>query len=118
MGFLISIIMSLLQSPQLNRPTSEIVKEQIQSLIPNLFTQIKSTQQTIFRLVWHNTRLTPQEVCDALGTDAQQLFELGADNVALILKYDSSFPTSNWKPPFVVQFNGDGTVTITDTPNE
>lgn len=74
-------------------------------------------QIDIFRLVWSAPDATPQQVLDELGADAAQLFQLGAANVATILGIDPSALTEGqWKPPFVVNFNEGGTVTVTETP--
>jgi hypothetical protein len=79
---------------------------------------MKTSQVSIFAKVWKSGAYTPQQVLDELGADAAQLFQFGAANVATILGIDAgALAESDWKPPVVVDFNGDGTVTVTETPN-
>lgn len=67
-------------------------------------------------MLWHSPDLTPQEVCDGLGTQAGALFVLGGQTVNFLLAIDSScfsaleFPTNN----FTVQ--EDGTVIVSQDP--
>jgi hypothetical protein len=70
-------------------------------------------QIDIFAKVWKSGDYTPQEVLDELGTDAAQLFQLGAANVTTILTIDpTALAEPDWKPPHEVTLNPDGTVTV------
>ena len=106
-----------LLSPIIQTETAEDhAKKRIFMLTSEIFQQMKITHNEVYRTVWKHPSLTPQQVLDALGTNAASLFVLGADQISLILKYDPSFPEESWKPPFKVIFNEDGTVTVTDIP--
>jgi hypothetical protein len=63
-------------------------------------------------LVWNNPKATPQQVCDELGTDAKEVFELHA---ALGQFLDSNSPNdlSELKSRIgSYTLNSDGTVTV------
>jgi hypothetical protein len=111
--------MSLISPPQSPELTpSQTAAAQIRQQVQAVWSAMVLGQIDIFRLVWSAPDATPQEVLDELGTDAAQLFQLGAANVATILGIDAAALSDNqWKPPFVVDFNQDGTVTVTETPN-
>lgn len=95
----------------------QLVMKMINLNVSTTFEQIKNSQRLIFKQVWEHDVLSPQEVLDSLGTDATSLLSIGSDSVSLILKYEPDFPSCFWKPPFVLRPNADGTVTVTDIPN-
>lgn len=78
------------------------LSQQSLSLI-NSFTQMHS-------MVWHNKYLTPQEMMDALGTDAHQLFQVAAAVKTLVNTFSPGAITLG--PEKTLVFNDDGTVTI------
>lgn len=95
---------------------SEQVAKLLKEHVVRTWEQMKYAQSQSFGLLWRHPSLTPQEVCDALGSSASELFMVGGDLSTLILKYDPSFPPENWMPPVMPTFNQDGTVTIPPIP--
>ncbi len=89
-----------------------IVSNQIKKQSTYLLSQMTSFYASIFKSVWKHPKLAPQQVLDALGPDATQLFTLGALLQATILeaKPDTILPSV----PNQVTFNADGTVTVGD----
>lgn len=80
------------------------VCSQMLNLNTNSFTRI-------FNIVWNNRNgLTPQQVCDALATDAGSLFALAGGLQAVINTAQAGSLTLT--PPKAVTVNSDGTVTI------
>lgn len=99
--------------------TKLAVANRIRGMSANTFEQLAHTQKRGIDLVWHNPRgLTPQEVCDGLGTDAGSVFRLHSEltktlvTVATLdgVDYTPALPTNAY------QVNDDGTVTILDEP--
>lgn len=110
--------MSLIQPVTPDTTPAALAALAIREQVQNTFQAIVLNQKEIFRKVWKSPDYSPQEVLNKLGTDAQQLFQLGALNVMTILQTDpSALLESEWKPPFVVEFPGDGTAIVTSTPN-
>ena len=72
--------------------------------------QMKRTAKNVFNLVWNNSSLSPQEVCDVLGVDAAKGFDAHAKLQELIYFIDSSWVPL--VPPVAYVKNEDGTVTI------
>lgn len=70
----------------------------------------KSNYQIAFDKLWHDPLLTPQEVCDACGSEAYRLFESAMTWIGVIVALD---PTWQYPPaPNEFTINPDGTVTI------
>lgn len=85
-------------------------KQSIQQTLNAQYKSIIFNFTRIFALVWDNNDLTPQQVMDALGTDAAQLFQIAsAMQTAVNSIQPDSLPQS---PPKSVTANDDGTVTI------
>lgn len=76
------------------------------------FNRISQALQNQFNNVWNNDDFTPQEIFDAFGTDAIQLFQVAGATIALLQIMNSSFvpPT----PPAYTA-NEDGTITVTQS---
>jgi hypothetical protein len=111
--------MSLIQPIDPVLTPAQKAAQEIRANVQHVWSTMVQRQIDIFKRVWLSGDYTPQQVLDELGADAAQLFQLGAANVATILGIDPTALTEGqWKPPFVVQFNEDGTVTVTETPNE
>lgn len=76
------------------------------------------SQKDAIRTVWNHHRLTPQQVCDALGIKAVKLFDFHAALTECIVKIaardgvqpDILLPTNAFTR------NEDGTITISDQP--
>lgn len=102
----------LTPQPEPEADAAQEAARQIRAHVQATWRRMRFSQAECFRMVWHHPDLTPQQVCDALGGEAWQLFALGSDLVDLILKYDPEFPEENWKPPVTPEFLEDGTVVI------
>lgn len=113
--------MSILKTP--TNPTKESnqrkVAEQILELAAHTHRQTVSQQNDGISILWNNYMgLTPQEVCDALGTDAAKIFRMHSlltTYLVAVAEVDGisaevSVPTNAFTA------NSDGTVTILDTP--
>lgn len=73
--------------------------------------QLVAGIESIFEFLWNNRDgLSPQEVCDALGTDAASLFILFGTMKATINSVKPGALTLS--APFEFTINEDGTVTI------
>ena len=102
---------------------TERTKDQIKADVAN--TIAKESQEFYETLVrryndvmnkfWNHQKLTPQEICDALGTDAKSLFDNGTQLATMILTIK---PTEDRLklPEFESVKNSDGSVVITETP--
>jgi hypothetical protein len=103
----------------------ERTKEQIQKEVSvNLVREIQGTYEMLVRKYndimnrfWKHPKLSPQEVSDALGTDAVSLFQYGGALSTLIMSINPtekrlSVPVNKFK------VNQDGTVDILDEPYE
>lgn len=109
--------MEILTSPNESEvdPAQEAAR-QIRAHVQATWRRMQWSQSECFRLLWHHPTLTPQEVCDALGPEAGELFALGASLSDLILQYDPAFAPEHWQPPVTPIFHPDGTVTIPGIP--
>lgn len=87
-----------------------IVATQISATATSLLNQMIANYRLLFGLVWKHPKLTPQQVLDAIGTDAVQLFTLGALLQATIL--EASPQTILPSVPNQIVFNVDGTIKV------
>lgn len=74
--------------------------------------QREEAQKGAFNLIWHNPKASPQEMINAFGNEAVQLFILSRTNEEQIKAINP-----DWEylvPPYEVTLNEDGTVTIGD----
>ncbi len=78
-----------------------------------------NTQKNVFRAVWNNQQgLTPQQVLDALGSKASELFLVGGKTVDFLLSLEADvIKPDEFLPYKEVTINANGTVTVTNTPN-
>lgn len=71
--------MSILTQTPVNTPTREQILNSIATKIKRLastsFDELVKIQKEGIDLVWHNKTFTPQEIFDAVGSDAVQLLE-------------------------------------------
>jgi len=80
----------------------------------NAVQTVNRAEQEYIRMLnnfWHNETLTPQEVADAIGTDAADLinFIVALRTFILTVKPGSSIPNSSSYG--TITMNGDGTIT-------
>lgn len=90
----------------------ESTKQRIQSTINALYSSMLVAYSRCMGEVWRHPTLSPQEVLDAFGSDAAELFRLAG-----ILKGAINAATPNTIPDVTanVTVNADGTVTVGDS---
>lgn len=82
----------------------------IEQLISTQFSMVVRNFKQVYNIVWFSKDLTPQDVMDALGTDAAQLFQ-----IASIMRTAANTISPNsieLLPLKPITLNKDGTVTI------
>lgn len=81
----------------------------IKSNMTQTFVSLRSQMDRIFKLVWANSELTPQEVFDAFGSEAKDLFVIaGIMQEAMNALVEKSVEMK--VPPY--EINKDGTVSV------
>lgn len=75
------------------------------------FESLVDTFTTLFNMVWDNPTLTPQQVFDAFGANASQLFVISSTIKTAVNTITPG--TLNQTPPTAYTINNDGTVTVT-----
>lgn len=86
------------------------LKGQVVSSTNQLFRTLQSSYDKNFSAVWANPSLTPQQVFDAFGTDAAQLFVIAGATATML---NTIVPnTVVAAPPYNYTINSDGTVTV------
>jgi hypothetical protein len=108
--------MDILERPQSQEKTIEekkaIQKVVIKAGIQRSFDSILKNFDENFKLVWQNRQLTPQQVFDAFGVEAVQLFQLaGAIQQMMNTLKPGCLPQT---PPKPFTINEDGTVTVSE----
>ena len=110
--------MSIFQQVAPQPPKAIDVSEQIRGQLGQLLETEYQSQANLFHLFWHQTECTPQEICNALGDKAGQLFQLAQAQ----LQYLATVSQITGEPfrlepqqyeakkPYTI--NTDGTVTI------
>lgn len=95
----------------LDEATQKVVDAlRIKSVCAGTLASLVANYKSGFNIVWHNPKLTPQQVFDALGTDAGQFLSMAQDLATLILKYAPA--TVLPAAPKAMTVNPDGTVTV------
>lgn len=99
-------------------PTKAVLKAAAAQEIANALnsTQFYLIQRhnALMRQLWNDPKLTPQEICDGLGTQAGQLFVLGGKTVAFLTDIDPSTINLLEMPTKKFTVAPNGTVTILD----
>lgn len=111
--------MPLIGSP-IPPPAKSVIQAQLKSqLLVQMqmsFRRLSLDFEDLFTKVWENQDLTPQEVMDAFGTDAVQLFILAQATETYL---NTILPgTISATPPLPYAINENGTVTINPPPPE
>jgi hypothetical protein len=106
---------TLIEQPSQGEPTitekQQRVVSQYKAEMQRLFGQMRATHDRLFREFWQNrSGLTPQQVSDAFGTEAVQVFILGGALKDFLNMIRPGTVTAT--PPFEFTPNADGTVTI------
>ncbi len=81
--------------------------------------QLLANFRALYNDVWHNTDgLTPQQVCDALGTRAGSLFVIAGTMTNALYQIDPAGLGAMVNMPvgYAATIHADGTVTLTYTP--
>lgn len=103
--------------PQAPKPTHAMVAaDNIKRQARDTFQSMTKAFNSGARLFWANSLATPQQIAEALGTDAKEVFELHGKLGALIA---SVKPESIAVGAAVVgqfQYNEDGSVTVVTPP--
>jgi len=83
-------------------------------VIDRMHTRNLRDYNRLWTLVWKNpNKLTPQQFCDSLGTDAAEFFARAADLGALLAKVKPDVTVPGVPTGCTVTPNGDGSVTVT-----
>jgi len=87
--------------------------------VKDIISQLKATRETLIKdynnlinLVWHNEKLTPQQVCDGLDGKAVSLFVLGKSLFDFLSTVDPDCIVRLQGPTMPFELNQDGTVTV------
>ena len=78
----------------------------------------QTAQNAGIPVVWNNPKITPQQACDALGTDAAKTFELHGKLTELLIAIaqEGGVQATVKLPTNAFTVNADGTVTVSDKP--
>lgn len=111
--------MPILEPAQPSEPSVEqkqaSVAFRVKSESLDLFQSVKQRHQKLMRIVWQNPRgLTPQQVMDAFGTEAAELFSLSDALLNLIKTAKPDDPYGDTQIPYEFTIHDDGTVTVGD----
>jgi hypothetical protein len=110
-----------LANPQQNQPTrGQRAKESadaIKQIAVQSVVQFVNNINQGFQLIWQNQMgLSPQEVCDALGTDARGVFERHAATAQFLVTQAPAIAALLATVPdgYTISYNEDGTVVISE----
>ena len=98
---------------------AEQAAAKLRKIADNLFVEMRMAYLAAYKLVWTNSSgLTPQQVCNALGTDAALLFAGSAklsELLALVAPSSTALSNVTLTTPTGYSYtsNTDGTVIIT-----
>lgn len=93
-------------------PAPVIVADQIRYRARSTFKAITDAFNDGARLFWNNPKATPEEIAEALGGDAKEIFELHAKLGALVSDVKPSAITTGLSVVGKFSINEDGTVTV------
>jgi len=65
-----------------------------------------------FRLVWHNSEFTPDQMIAAMGNKAAANFDRHAATVSYLLSMGMEMKPESYTPPKEYTKNADGTITL------
>ncbi len=107
--------MGLLDKPRITPVTLKQKQDDVSITlrrdIYRMYHQLSIQHASIIEQVWANrSGLTPQQVLDAMGTDAADMFVLSLDLVGLVEKNKPGSMDLSMVRPYAI--NADGTVTI------
>jgi len=86
-------------------------KNRIKNAAKNIYETVKNKHDQLWNVVWDNPAgLTPQEVIDAFGTDAKELFTYSQSLQTLLSEANENYVVK--VTPNLVTINTDGSVTV------
>lgn len=88
--------------------TAKQIRNKFNFALNTIITEFNS----VMNLVWDNKSLTPQQVCDAFGQQASQLFILATTTKNFIQEVSPQNVSKLLLPKKQVSFNEDGTVVV------
>ena len=101
----------------IQKTQQEIVKDEMVEINlvseAGLLSLIQSNERA-YDLFWNNPKVTPQEFCDLLGNEAYKLFVASSKTQEFIKTIKPDHVELTIPEDKEVEFNKDGTVTITD----
>lgn len=107
------------QEPTLEQK-QEGYRKAVLQFVSNSYKMLIQTQKRGNAYLWSSPKLTPQQACDALGTDASKLIQFHAvltQALRQLAAIDGSEPDIAL-PKGEIVINEDGTVTVTPTPED
>lgn len=105
--------MSVLNNPPQPAPShAEIAADNIRRQARHTFNTMVQAFNAGSKLFWQNSNATPEEVAAALGTDAQEIFELHAKLGQLIATVKPTAIVAGVSVVGQFEYNEDGTVTV------
>lgn len=107
-----SLINPSVQAPELSVAELQVqLKARTANQMTVTFKNLVATFNELFKGIWENPSLAPQQALDAFGGDAAELFKIAeAFQVAINVAVPQSLDLA---PPVALTFNDDGTVLIT-----
>lgn len=106
--------MSVLNPPSVNPvPAGQVVAERLKQQARQTFQQLVMAFNQGARAFWKNNDATAEEICEALGTDAKEIFELHGKIGALLASVKPEAIAAGAAVVGTFTYNNDGSVTIT-----
>jgi 3-methyladenine DNA glycosylase Tag len=93
------------QEQKINRLKAEIIKKN-----SRLYKKIKREHKNLFNMIWESEEVSPQEILDSFGTDAESLFVYSISMQTLLAQVNSEYVPLETPNEYVI--NEDGTVTV------
>lgn len=93
---------------------AEAAKSNLLEITNKTFDRMVKAYNHGVAIFWQNPRATPQEIADALGDQAGEMFNLHYDLGELIFKYDMTAISDSMVKVGNFTMNEDGTVTINE----
>lgn len=107
--------MSIIKEEKEEKNFAQVTKDKIISDNTSLFNKLKDSIAMGFTDVWNNPGAIPQEIMDQFGTDATSLFNVSYQAQLLLKAINSDYEVLTPPEQYKIDFNGDGTVKLTDT---
>ena len=103
-------IINVYKAPSDLEGKKEQAKARIKQKMSSQYRQLSSCLKSVYEDVWNNKDLSPQEVMDAFGSEAYELFTMSNSIIGVL---NQAVPNSvNVEAPNEYVINNDGSVTI------